>query len=407
MTDISKSDLMQMGRRRFIKNLTALGVTGPAIAGASKNALADVDYDPENEVLRVQKWVHTNHEEVVNGAFPERKPVYYTISREKWARVEAANNAANKIRRQLASQFDRSSFTVGVHKTIDNGHRRRGINVDYITVEHPDGTISEPDVSFEQFRVAVPDYVTGTAGLGTKHETTITDIPVSVSDSTETLEAYYTSRYDNVPGGCYYEVDPVAGWISYGTTATPAKNSNNNPVLVTCGHNFDQTGDGTTEATELHQDAYDGQYYYNFVGDVNQFNNDPDFDMAIVGVDASDRGVVWDLANNSGGYKGYDITGVVSKQYLSDNIGMELEKQGSETGTVTGTVEEVGSTWMKLQASKSGDGDSGGPYYDAGCDFDSCTAQIAAVHRGTTDSDNNMRKGTLMESIENSTNITV
>lgn len=157
-----------------------------------------------------------------------------------------------------------------------------------------------------------------------------------------------------------------------------------------------------------YQDEYDGQYYYYYyVGDVDQCVTDPDYDMAIVGIDASDRGVERDLANNSGGYKGYDITGSVSKQYLSDHLGMELDKQGSSTGTVTGTVQEVGSTWLKLKAPESKSGDSGGPYYDPDCDFDSCTAEIAAIHRGITDGDNNIRKGTLMESIENSEDVTV
>jgi hypothetical protein len=43
-----------MGRRRFVKSLTALGVSATTIASLSQDALADVTSDPTEEVPRLK-----------------------------------------------------------------------------------------------------------------------------------------------------------------------------------------------------------------------------------------------------------------------------------------------------------------------------------------------------------------
>lgn len=384
-------------RRRFLQGLGAAGLG----VGFSEGALAEED----EKVRRVEKYVHTNHEEVIHGAAPIREPKYYYISRERWARVESAHNAAERIEKRLAKKFDPQSFSVSVQLTNDStGGRRRGVSVEFITVENPDGSVIEPNTTFGTFSQELPDRVTGVAGRKTEHETEIQDIPVEVEKITEYPEVYFSTKYDDVPAGAHCQTEPVAGFIYNGTTGTPATNSTSENVLVTCGHNYDLNNNGTLNASELHQDDYN---YYNgdFVGYVDSYDADPDYDMAIIGIDASNRDVQWDIANNSGGVRGYQIYGILAKDYLKDNLGETLYKQGSATGNVTGSIEKVGSTFIKIDASNSSGGDSGGPYYDYGCSIGGCSSYIAAIHRGTAG--DGLQKGTLMESIEDNENVTV
>lgn len=343
--------------------------------------------------------------ESYKGAFPKRKPIYYTISRQKWAEVESADDARRRLKEKLSDKFSQYFFGVSL-KRSDNSHTRYGVSVDFRTVKLPTGKVIEPPISFEQFKASVPTSVTGTAGKGTKHETTISGIPVTIQHVTEEPETSYDYKYDNVPGGCYYETESKNGWISYGTIGTPAKkNSNNDPVLVTSGHTHDHNEDGTIDVYEIHQPRYDGQYALDWVGDAYYTNTDPDFDVALADVTSSNLGIKMDYAANDGGYKGYPITGTLTRTYLKDNVGMNLEKQGSSTGTVTGTVKQVSDTWLKLDAPESKVGDSGGPYFEPDCGRDSCSGPIGAIHRGTIDG--TIRKGILTESIENQLNITV
>jgi len=412
MKDLTTSKLKRMGRRRFLRTLAALGVSGPALRASSQEAIAELNYDPGDEVLRVAGWTHTNHKDVKQGAFPEREPIYYTIPRKKWVTVETADNAARALENKLRKKLGPDGISVGVEIVSDKGQDKRGIVVEHVSVKHPDGSTFEPGISFDNLTESVPSYVDGTAGKGTKYETTIDQIPVKVKKITEIPEVkgeYYTNKYDHIPGGCYHETDPVAGYTTYGTVGTPAKKkSNNDPVLIASGHNFDHNNDGTLDASELHQpEAGDD---LDFVGWVDEANADPDLDWAMVGFD-SGRAIEWDMAADAGGYKNHEINGIRSRQYLNDNMGMDLKKQGTKTGTQIGAVRKLGSTWVKIDdAADSQKGDSGGPYYDTTTEyydgFEITAAKIAAIHRGTADSDG-LRKGTLMESVEDAAGVTI
>lgn len=402
-----------MGRRRFVRTLASLGVTGGALTGAAQDAIANLDYDPEDEVLRVGGWKHTNHAEVKDGAFPEREPMFYTISREKWARVETARNAATTLERELKQRFDPRTVTVGVHMIPDDGGRR-GIRVEHVSVEYPNGNLRRPETPFEEFRKAVPTKVSGVAGAGTEHETRIDDIPVVVVQVTEKLQAgeCYGHKYDVVPGVCYFQTDSFNGRISQGTIATPAKtNDDNSPVLVTAGHNFDGDDDGNwdPEFGELHQPERGLNHSQNFVGFLDQGHNEPDVDWATVGIDSS-RGVEFDMAEQDGGYKDHEIQGIRSHTWLDDHMDANLKVQGATTCTEVASPESLGATWVELHdVIETKEGDSGGPYYHTQTEhtsdgFEITAAYVAAVHRGTPD---DRSKGTLMETVEFAAGITV
>lgn len=383
-------------RRKFLQGIGFVGLT-------DIRNLRRLKSNEDDRVQRIGRWTHTNPGEVQKGAFPEREPEYYTISREKWAEVETTDNGRRRVSDLLAKKYRPSMFSVGVTEITHNNIRQRAINVGYIIIKHPDGTTSKPDAPFEVFKRDVPDQVSGTAGRGTENETTRDNIPVRTLKMTDYPEAYYKYRYDSIPAGCYFstEMDP-AGNHRWATVGTPAnKNSNGNPVLVTTGHTFDANNDGSPEVVDLHQDD---PGWYDWVGNPYVVKSQTtDYDVAIVDVENDSRSSQKKIAANDG--NAYDpIRGILSRQWFLDNIGAQIEKQGAATGRVDATVDTVGDTWVKVDADKSQKGDSGGPYFDGGCGFDSCDFWIGAIHRSTV---NGLQKGTLMEPIENNEDVTV
>jgi len=67
----------------------------------TQDTMADLIDDPKKEVPRVAAFVHTNHEQVEQGAAPERVPIYYKIPRDVWARIEGAHNARQRIEKMF------------------------------------------------------------------------------------------------------------------------------------------------------------------------------------------------------------------------------------------------------------------------------------------------------------------
>lgn len=75
--------LNKMGKRRFMKTLAGIGVSGSAIRHMSKETLAKTTGNPEKEVPMLKCLYHLNHEEVKNGNKPERKAEYFTLPRDE------------------------------------------------------------------------------------------------------------------------------------------------------------------------------------------------------------------------------------------------------------------------------------------------------------------------------------
>lgn len=408
-----KDELRKMGRRRFMKSLAALGVTGAALNSATRESLADVQYDPEHEVLRTSRFVHTNHEEVTqNSAFPERKPVHYTISREKWAKVEAANDAASQVREKIGEKFPNRSISVGVRMTTKDGHRKREVAVHPVEVIKANG-VSETNAPTEgTLKSNLPSRVDGVAGRGTKYETEVSRIPVSFQESTMELEArgeYYNTKYPQIPGGAYCQTERESTRAGFGTIGTPCMQVGGYPAVITAGHVLYDRGGSTQNYNELHQPEQNRDN--NLVGFLDEARIDSgwSFDAAVVSVSAN-RGVRYDLAEDNGGFKGRDINGTVTKQSLNDEIGSgSLTKQGSSTGMGVGTIREVTDHLVYVSGMDTEHGDSGGPYFKAYDDpsLGYKSASIAGVHRGTDSSNNGWRGATLMENIENHFDVSI
>lgn len=377
--------LQRMSRRRFLETFAALGVSASALNGMTQDAVGDLIDDPRREVPRVMCHMHTNHEEVKNGAAPERSPVYYKISRDQWRRVESAHNARKKIEKQLADRSEPTSVWV---TTNSNGEKRIGVEI------QDNGSWGR----FAHYNVenAIPSSIDGVAGSGTEMETTVKDIPVTVErkkveangqptsaknrddpalslaqqDPDYPEDFYYADDWSPVPGGAAAVFFKYGAGAAAGTLATPVHNGDQQN-MVTAGHNvLDGSSVLDTSVTDSTSDiSTDFE-----VNDVRNDNGEPsvsNFDAALIGP-AGDISMSYRMAAGSGWTGSGEIMGTLSRDRLRD-----IEDNGtisSETfirrGARTGENKEFGIDDIdsegfrpSLDENKTDGGDSGGPYY--------------------------------------------
>lgn len=349
MAVLTTQKIEKMGRRRFLKSLGKLGVTGAALANMTPTALAEVTDNPEKDVPRLGWYEHTNPKEIEHGAKPEREAVYYSISREKWKLVESARDAERKVR----ERFNDNSFTPRV------GVRTRMSGEKEIVAHYPTqhGRRGPPVMSYSEFADRVPEKVDGVAGRGSKHETRVEDIPARPKKTPIKHDAYFDYEYRPVPGGCTYRFES-GGHCTAGSPAYSDKY--NEDVLLTAGHCIDN---------------YDGSLYQNHIEaeDAVMYDSEQYFDDQY-----GDAGVIrfysgsptWKIAEDSpDSYNPHPIVGIVTETRLRDLEGTgtdgdgvgALAKQGATTGRVPADVVEVSDTTFQTNADRDG-GDSGGPY---------------------------------------------
>lgn len=293
MGKLTTQKLSRMSRRRFIESLASLGVTGSALTLMSKDTLAETTENPEKEVPRLFGWRHTNHDDVVNkGARPEREPIYYKIPRHKWARVEAAHDAKERVSTILEEEFEKS-VPVGVTTHGSGSNRRKVVEVEYQILESPKGDeIKSPSVEFSEFKQTIEEKVgttiTGIAGKGTKKETRQAGIPVTV-DRTRRVQTYsydYEYRESGVPAGCLIR-RPGGGVCTSGTPVWD--NEIGDHVMVTAGHCLENIND-------IYQNDVDDSDHF---GNVNQdkLKATGDFDAGII--DDLEFGITSGFAGNA------------------------------------------------------------------------------------------------------------
>lgn len=350
--------LNRMGRRRFLSTLSGLGVSATALSYITKDALAKTTSDVTEEVPYVKLLRHTNHEEVKRGAVPQREPVWDTIPRSKWVRVESAHDGARKIDEMLDRRFSSGRIAVGV--TSRNGDTyQKEISVKYTTVEHADGTTSSPPVSFSEVENVLPDTVSGQAGEGQNAET-VQGIPVTISrqrkvEQSCTGNVYNEDQGSEIPGGTRIGDSGSNG--TAGVAATRDQDGVN--VMVSCGHvldnssHFHQPGDQKSDE-DLDVVTYD-----------NSDSNDNGYAQAY-----DSETFIRELASDSGGTKDATVKGVISWETIKYNEGdstYEVKKQGNRTGTTSGhiveTVEKASGERNLWTSADCGKGDSGGPIF--------------------------------------------
>lgn len=387
-----------MGRRRLIKGMASLGVTGAALANISKTALADSDIDLDNEVPVLRGWKHDNHEAVVeDGAAPIRSPIYTGVSRDEWIDVESTRDAVV----QLQAEFVGDGIRVGAANITQGQTEKFGIELQYRVGETPQGNEVSPSISFQELQDRVPATVTGVAGRDTASERRVEGIPVTVRKSHPELHSKYDSKYRPLAGGCQFMTEE---W-EVGTLGLPVHDDQNNDgeTMLTASHIFDNP-DG-------HEVRQPENVTVDYVGSIDatdkQFdspkqNGKPLFDAAKLTVPTS-TDIDWTTVLPNGDYELTSFGGAMATAtwYYRNRNNLSVSKQGISTGISSGEIKFVNETSFDVDCSAL-DGDSGGPYW---APDDTFGRLAGGIHRGI-DPDSGYPEGTQIAEIEDRFQVT-
>ena len=391
-------DLRKVNRRSFLRKLSAMGVSGAALQYMTKDALAEVTDDPSDEVPILTYKRHKNHDEFVESLGTDssvelkREPVYKTVHRDRWLKVQSAFDAASRIRDQFSST---PLVNVGVTEETIGQKSRLVVEVDYITLESYSDEKLSPNMSYNEIAESLPSEVQGSIGEG-EHRSVVEDIPVRLKRTTMRDETEYDKEYRPVPAGPRVEspYPDTDGYQGY-TLGTPAydPNASDYAVWVTVAHAFYKKNDDRNDVL-VYQNNVEGSDYIGTMSEedaIYGFNNpnQVNIDAAVVRRNSADKNRKYDIASNGlfEDYEGWFIKGTVGWDRLKNNVDnpdFTLYKQGSTTGRVNGGLDKVGDEYF-FTSFQSKDGDSGGPYFEvSGGD-----SYIAGVHKGFWEDEEN------------------
>lgn len=397
----------------MLKTLSGLGVGAGALAHLTGDALAELSPDLDEEVPRLKGFRHTNPAAMAEGEPPEREPVYYTIPREKWVRVEASKDARRQVAGRLDDVFEQVSREFRGVDTVAGDAGFANVSGDSkrntVVVDLNRSTVAGDGVETEAVRRRVADLLPSTldavAGRGTERAQVVEEFPVRVQVVDESPEAYYDHEYRPVPAGCQYEREGGGSC----TVGTPVYDDTNDEyALLTAAHCLEGAGQGESEVWQPDDGA-------NHVGnrDGDQWRlDDPD----VHGWDSIDACVVdlyswydvnFRFASDVGDdeYSSREILGTETKTALQDHADDEalISKRGRTTGYDSDSIYWAGEYTFKTEADSDG-GDSGGPHYDTEHFGGDPYAWMAGIHRSGTSS---YGRAVYVESIENVFDVTV
>lgn len=385
--------LNRMGKRRFLKTLAAFGVTRPTLSTISKEDLFKHTENLNNEIPYIMAW-----KKIGNG---DRKPLYGTIDRERWAKIKAVQNASKKLHHQLTTVLDTAYITVGCRfgsepmLVVKRVTKKKSTKKGRVT--------NSPPFKRKQLDQTLPGTVSGEFKTG-QNRYVIENIPVVVRDITreDHYDAYYDYDYDPVPGGAQFD---------HGTLMCRAQlNGSGQMVLLASGHGLK----GAYQNTDDLQQPLTGDV----IGDwdtIEYWRQDDATDITDFGyfetrstVDISDR-LAMDQ-NNS--YKS-SVWGAVSWDWITTHTNSAtVHKQGEHTGVTSGEIVEVendrGQKAFWNQANTKS-GDSGGPHYTyINGDLYIVGVNSWGVDVGSTPEDDGLRSGgNSAEKIEDTANLII
>ncbi len=374
-----------MGRRRFIKTLSSLGIPSAAIATLSQEGLAQVTEDPENEVPIVEG-TKTSYPNGLDSP-PKVETIHDTVPFDRWARIQSARDARARLSNHLAQQLgDDSNIEVSV-TYINSDINDIAISANWVVEEkitkdkNQDNIITEPKMSFDKFESKVPGRIRG--NFSGKKDVTL-EFPVLTRERRSKEQAYFDSSYRPVPGGC----EARAGARLVGPIGTITYHAydwdNSERRILGSGHHFeDETG--------LYQPAGgDG------VGSIDQSKvvHDGKDDCGLASP-LSDIDLSTNFAEDDGSTTSAFVNGTKSFDWVVSNPDKTYYLQGRTTGRNTGGVTDHDDSDMTYKLDiDSDDGDSGGPtYYQSGDEIYLCgihnwghgtEAQSISIERVTT-----------------------
>ena len=421
--------LQRMGRRRFLRTLAGVGVSGAALTHLSKDVVADIDLN--EEVPRLGKLRHTNHKAVMQGARPEREPVYYTISREKWAAVETAHDAASRVNKRLESNDINDGVTAGVTTVTRNQHDQKAVVVTRTVTETADGETTTPDASEDDIKRLLPDTVAGTAGDG-KYQQTIEDIPIVLK--TERMDQptpadqpgqevtgpgnYYNYRYRPACAGSVLHPENLPQ-SRYGASCTPAYNDDAGQYdLVTAGHVADvpdTSGDKMYQPINTDETHKIGTRVDDKTKMEHPFDDPyPSFDAGVISLDVDRKAMLAADTGDNTYWSNHYIIGVTGRDKIVDNenSNFEVHNRAPRTGPGeddmhTGTLGDVyeSADAYDVSIGETERNDSGSPHFTR--EYDPGLGCWEVYMTGVHYAGNGKSRATMMSAVESEFNLTV
>jgi len=357
-------DLRKMNRRNFLSKLSAMGISGATLQYMTKDALAEVTDDPTDEIPRLQS-MRRKYPDWQERDFPEkleREPVYYTIQRDDWVRVESARDAASRVGKFIDERIDDpSEIRVGVTTIVDGQHSKKAVKVKVKTE------------SVSRVRERLPASINGEVGSG-QHKEVRENIPVVVDeDRAEKLHdcrhndnnSYYNEDYGHVPGGAQVEAC---------TSGAPAWDYDREEVVMLTAAHCVGAGEGTD--TEYHGETMNQPENGSLMGESDKVSHESDNyeDVATINPELSSEPVPSYKLAGWGGGEDEPIWGIIGWDCIKDmedgNAPYDqMYKQGETTGRCSGPVDYTnlpdysnGHQEFNTDAWAEG-GDSGGPNF--------------------------------------------
>lgn len=96
---MTRENFESMSRRRLLRKMASLGVSGGALQFLTGETVAKLTEDPEKNVPRLKGIRHENPSAFTSPPYPKSPkwvPEFYTIPRQKWVEVESARKAEEK-----------------------------------------------------------------------------------------------------------------------------------------------------------------------------------------------------------------------------------------------------------------------------------------------------------------------
>lgn len=346
--------LRRMSKRRFLEHMAALGVSSTALAGLTKEAVAENTDNPDDQVIRLFGYHYKDKKPPEPGQEVEREPAYYSIPRDQWVRTECSNAAAKRLERRFSeegyafgvSSIDGEACIVAKHLTYESDSER--------------GT----NESYQRFESDVP-YKVDQKIRRNGREYSAENIPVIRRKESLEEQAYFDKKYRAVPGGCAAGDDYDGTRGNEWSIGHPAYCSDIfDSVLVTASHCIDRTSNNS-----VYQPS---DYSSNKIGESFRYTPSGDGDVASIQME-SGTSVEYDIAaykSNSNDYMGWNVVGTVSGSQLDDMAANNeyAYQQGRRTGRCYGVVDDHyhktrdSGPKVRIVCDTKG-GDSGGPYF--------------------------------------------
>jgi len=335
-----------MGRRRFMENLGALGVSSTTLNFLDQEELEEVTDNPEDEVPYVA---------MLKGNGDRREAVYKTIPREEWERRQTALSARDQIARKVDKELDSDNISVAF-TSMDQSPTGFGVEVENVITEYPNGEVRGSRADLEEIEKLVPTEME--AGIDKiEEEVTRQGIPVEVTESHEELTCSYDleRNYDNLPGGI-----AIASSYEGGTLCAPFESREFGTGWTTAGH---VVGSDKVNVYQENGSKEDDPFGYSKEAK-NDGNN---LDYAFIDM-ISDEDISKWITDNDASERELELTGIVTNEELENQEGNEdyiLEGQGRTTCRSSGPIHKVvgsGTEAVETEWAPK-DGDSGGPLF--------------------------------------------